>query len=229
MSIVEVLLLTKGNKTTGINVFRIPLGMDTQSNSKKDHEDPIEWVDLYGDYLLRFALMRVEGVSVAEDLVQEAFLAAIKSWKRFEGKSSVKTWLTGILKYKILDHYRKRGRETNFTELSSFYEKEEEQHFAIEKHWALDGEFSPNQWKPEQWSHVDQSEFMRQFLDCSEKLPKKVKQVFIMREVDGLESREIMERLEISQQNLWTILHRARMALRKCLESKGVSLFDSRN
>jgi len=196
---------------------------NSPSESKKAKVDPLEWVDQYGDYLMRFAMMRVNNASVAEDLVQETFLAAIKAWDRFEGKSTVKTWLTGILKFKVLDHYRKSGRETSFTQLTSFYEEEEGKHFGDNHHWTREGEFSPANWKPEQWEHMDQDEFMRQFLACSEQLPEKVKQVFFLREVDGVESKDIIEQLGITPQNLWTILHRARMSLRRCLESKGVS------
>ena len=65
------------------------------------------WVDDYGDSLFHFALARVKDKDIAEDLVQETFLAAVKSQERFQGRSSEKTWLFGILKHKVIDHYRK--------------------------------------------------------------------------------------------------------------------------
>ncbi len=74
-------------------------------------DDPASWVDTYGDFLYRFALFRVKVPPVAEDLVQETFLAALKSRYNFQGRSSTRTWLIAILKHKIVDHIRKRIRE----------------------------------------------------------------------------------------------------------------------
>lgn len=179
--------------------------------------DPSSWVDAYGDYLYRYAVTRVSSPTVAEDLVQETFLAGIKSLKNFGGRSTLKTWLTGILKFKIMDHYRNSSREKTFTQLSSFYEDEEQNHFGENGHW-LGGDYSPAGWSPEQWEKMDRQEFMNQFLRCSKKLPPKVRQVYLMREIDGIDSKDIVEQLDITPQNLWTILHRARMALRKCLQ-----------
>ena len=65
-----------------------------------------EWVDQYGDSLFRYALSRIRNREVAEDLVQETFLAALQSYDQFQGKSTVLTWLTGILRHKVVDHQR---------------------------------------------------------------------------------------------------------------------------
>lgn len=191
--------------------------MDASKPDNTDSLDPSTWLESYGDYLYRYAVMRVNNPSVAEDLVQETFLAGIKSLKNFGGRSTLKTWLTGILKFKVMDYYRKSSREKTFTQLSSFFDDEEKEHFGEDGHW-LNGDFSPAEWSAEQWENVDRKEFMAQFLSCSDKLPKKIKQVYLMREVDGIDSKEIVEQLGITPQNLWTILHRARMALRKCLQ-----------
>tara|TARA_B100001123_G_C15227661_1_gene993834 strand:- start:846 stop:1451 length:606 start_codon:yes stop_codon:yes gene_type:complete len=191
--------------------------LEPASQNPSDSLDPSTWVEAYGDYLWRFALMRVNNPSVAEDLVQETFLAGIKSLKNFGGRSTLKTWLTGILKFKVMDYYRKSTREKSFTQLSSFYDDEESEHFGEDGHW-LHGDFSPADWSAEQWENFDRQEFMNQLMACSEKLPPKIRQVYIMREIDGIESKDITEQLNITPQNLWTILHRARMALRKCLQ-----------
>src|ERR1700730_6705833 len=79
--------------------------------------DPESWVDDHGDCLYRYALLRVRRPEVAEDLVQETLYAAVRSYGNFQGKSSERTWLCGILKNKICDYFRKLGRETNFTDL----------------------------------------------------------------------------------------------------------------
>src|ERR1700677_2957127 len=81
--------------------------------------DPDAWVDEHGDCLYRYALVRVRTPEVAQDLVQEAFLAALRGWDKFGGRSSERSWLCGILKNKIVDYYRKLGRETSFTDMES--------------------------------------------------------------------------------------------------------------
>ena len=74
-----------------------------------DH--PETWVNEYGDFLYRFALSRVKDPSVAEDLVQETFLAALRARENFKGRSAGRTWLIAILKHKIVDYIRKKIRE----------------------------------------------------------------------------------------------------------------------
>ena len=106
-----------------------------------DSLDPSTWLELYGDYLYRYAVMRVNNPSVAEDLVQETFLAGIRSLKNFGGRSTLKTWLTGILKFKVMDYYRKSSREKTFTQLTSFFDDEEKEHFGEDGHWLNGGLF----------------------------------------------------------------------------------------
>ena len=78
------------------------------------------WVDDHGECLYRYALVRVRKPEVAEDLVQETFLAAVRGYEKFGGRSSERSWLVGILKNKIVDHFRKVGRETSFTDMNFF-------------------------------------------------------------------------------------------------------------
>ena len=90
--------------------------------------DPERWVEEHGDYLFKFALVRLRDTARAEDMVQETFLAVLKGGQSFAGRSAEKSWLTGILKHKLLDHYRKASRETSFTDLE-FYQDEESDRF----------------------------------------------------------------------------------------------------
>jgi RNA polymerase sigma-70 factor (ECF subfamily) len=180
--------------------------------------DPERWVDEYGDFLFKFALMRLRDPSVAEDAVQDTFLAALKGSQRFAGRSTERSWLAGILKNKIYDHYRKAGRETPFTDLE-FNTDEEKDRFIPD---ALNREvwnptLSPQQW-PNQVESLDNELFWKTYRDCSDKLPKKIAAAFNLREVDGIESKEVCAMLNISESNLWVMLHRARAALRGCLE-----------
>ena len=181
--------------------------------------DPERWVDLYGDYLFKFALMRLRDAARAEDAVQETFLAALKGGKTFAGRSAEKSWLVGILKNKICDHYRRASRETSFTDME-FYSDEDGDRF------VADGQFKDgwiHELGPQEWTSpgasLDSEAFWKTFHDCSSKLPKNVSAVFSLREVDGVESKEICALLNISENNLWVMLHRARMALRRCLET----------
>ena len=179
--------------------------------------DPERWVDEHGDYLFQFALSRLRDPVLAEDFVQEALLGALRSHGRFEGRSTERSWLTGILKNKILDHFRKAGRETSFTDLE-FYGEEEGRTFenqAFPDHW--NATLAPSEWT-DAGGALDREEFWRVFHSCSGKLPERTTRVFILREVDDMSSDEICATLGISPNNLWVMLHRARLALRRCLE-----------
>jgi len=181
--------------------------------------DPDRWVEDHGDYLFKFALARLRDLTRAEDLVQETFLAALKSRQNFEGRSAERSWLAGILKHKILDHFRKAGRETVFTDLQ-FYVDEESERFVPDGPFAgaWIHEAGPTEWDSPGAS-LDKEAFWKAFADCNSKLPKNVATVFTLREVDGVESREICALLNISENNLWVMLHRARMALRRCIDT----------
>ena len=181
--------------------------------------DPERWVELHGDYLFKYAILRLRDATQAEDAVQETFLAALKGGKNFAGRLAEKSWLVGILKNKICDHYRKASRETPFTDLE-FYADEESGRFVADgvRQGSWIHELGPREW-PNPGESLDQEQFWRTYRDCSGKLPKKVATVFNLREVDGIESKEICALLNISENNLWVMLHRARMALRRCLET----------
>ena len=186
--------------------------------------DPERWVEEYGDYLFKYAIVRLRDATKAEDMVQETFLAALKGRHKFEGRSAEKSWLAGILKHKVLDHYRKASRETSFTDLE-FYQDEESDRFIpdglFQGGWRHDAgrELGPMEWSSDPGASLDSQAFWQTFHDCSSKMPKNVAAVFTMREVEGVESKEICRTLNISENNLWVMLHRARMALRRCLET----------
>jgi RNA polymerase sigma-70 factor (ECF subfamily) len=178
--------------------------------------DPDRWVDEHGDCLYRFALMRVRKEEVAEDLVQETLLVAVRTQERFGGRSSERSWLVGILKNKICDHFRKLGRETSFTDLE-FLHDEQEDRFGAEDHWIH--KHAPSEWKPEGEEAMKRAEFWQALQAGLALLPERVAAVFTMREVDDIPSKEICATLQITEANLWVMLHRARMALRAHLES----------
>lgn len=184
--------------------------------------DPTRWVDDHGDCLYRYALVRVRKPEVAEDLVQDALLAAVRAQDRFAGRSAERSWLVGILKNKIVDHYRKLGRETNFTDLE-FLSDELPQKFE-DGFWNHD--LGPREWRPESDEVMHKGEFWQTMQSCLGKLPERVGNVFMLREMEDVSGKEICKMLGISESNLWVMLHRARMALRECLE---MNWFDRKN
>src|SRR5690349_15949298 len=159
--------------------------------------DPERWVELYGDYLFKFALVRLRDAARAEDAVQETFLAALKGGQTFAGKSAEKSWLVGILKNKIYDYFRKASRETSFTDLE-FYADEESDRFVADGlgqgGWIH--ELGPKDW-PEPGVKLDNEAFWKAYRECAAKLPKNVATVFHLRQVDDVESKEICRMLNI--------------------------------
>jgi len=174
-------------------------------------------INTYRSYLLRVAQLQLRDHALAEDVVQETLVAALAG-SGFSGKSSLKTWLTGILKHKIVDAIRRKQREP--LAIASFGNIENE--LGIDDFDALFTERGAWDSPPADWGDPEQSLNRRQFMDvmdfCLEKLPPNTARVFMMREVMELETDEICKELTITANNLWVILYRARMALRQCLE-----------
>jgi RNA polymerase sigma-70 factor (ECF subfamily) len=170
-------------------------------------------LETHRGYLLRVARLQLRDEALAEDVVQETMLAALGG-SGFSGKSSLKTWLTGILKHKIVDAIRRKSREPAFASL--------EEETQIEDFDALFDDAGHWENPPADWGDPESQLSRAQFFDimqfCLEKLPPNTARVFMMREVMELESNEICKELSITSTNLWVILYRARMALRQCLE-----------
>ena len=182
-------------------------------------EDPESWVDQYGDFLYRFSLSRTKDPSIAEDLVQETFLAALKARKNFQGRSSARTWLIAILKHKIVDHIRKQIREQTSDKVESIFSAAAndpaDTSFNDEGDWRI----RPSKWATDPMKLYEQKEFMDVLYHCLGGLPKRQAEAFMMREIDGFSTEEICKVLNISATNSWVILYRARMWLRQCLEN----------
>jgi RNA polymerase sigma-70 factor (ECF subfamily) len=183
--------------------------------------DPSAWIDQHGDYLFRFALTRLRNQTIAEDLVQETLLSALRSMESFAGQSSERTWLVSILKHKIFDHYRKSSKEKRIEDVESLhYEKENLFRTTGEwvGHWTEEG--APVTWKANPEMLFENKRFWKSIAGCLSDLPERTAQVFVLREMDGLGTEEICRTLNITTSNLWVMLHRARMQLRRCLELK---------
>ena len=176
------------------------------------------WVDDYGDSLFHFALTRVKNKEIAEDLVQETFLAAVKSQDRFKGRSSEKTWLFGILKHKVIDHYRKNKSTYRFHDLVDDPNNIDTL-FNAKGGWQT----RPAHWRTNPGKAHETKEFLDHFYRCLSDLPQRSADAFVYREIEGWSTEEICSKLDITANNCWVLLYRARMLLRKCLEWVGFS------
>jgi RNA polymerase sigma-70 factor, ECF subfamily len=187
---------------------------------RQSASDPLEWFELYGDYLFAYARRRVRNETAAEDLVQETFLAALSANGSFVGNSSEKTWLTGILKHKIYDYFGKNSRQAELTPEESDFSGYD---YLFDRGGEWDGHWN-DKYAPVDWDNasplrrVEEGEFQTVFSVCLTGLPERIANAFVMREVDGLTSSEICVVLTISTSNYWTMMHRARLHLRRCLE-----------
>ena len=169
----------------------------------------------YRPYLLRYALVQLRDPQLAADVVQETLLAALDG-AVFSGKSSRKTWLTGILKHKIIDVLRRQARERSLTDSDDASEAE-----AVDALFANDGHWRqfPADWGDPEKSFVDKK-FREVFEMCARVMPIRLARAFTLREVMELSTDEICKELAVTPTNLWVMLHRARLLLRECIEIK---------
>jgi RNA polymerase sigma-70 factor, ECF subfamily len=175
------------------------------------NKNPIQWFEQYGDYLFAFAMSRLHNEMLAEDLVQETLLAALQSSPKSSNEASEKTWLTAILKHKIIDYYRHASRQATFVS-----DHIEDDFFDESGAWSE----SPSDWETTPESLFEQKEFQMILQECLAELPKNLAAVFTLREIEGLECREICEVLNLSPNNLWVMLYRARLQLRRAIERR---------
>jgi RNA polymerase sigma-70 factor (ECF subfamily) len=181
--------------------------------SDSSRSDPAAWVDLHGDGLYRYALLRVRDRELAEELVQETFLAALRGRAQFAGRSSERTWLIGILRRKVADHFRSAGR-SGLAPGDDMPDGSSQQWFDRNGHWR-----DPVlRWPGDAARTLEKREFWDVLDGCLSKLSHSLLAAFCLRELEGIESAEICKILNVTASNLWTQLHRARMLLRVCLE-----------
>ena len=168
-------------------------------------------VEALRPYLLRYASLQLRNADAAEDAVQETLVAALAAEASYEGRAALRTWLTGILKHKIIDALRRAQRETPL----------EPEESPAEFDGLFDGRGHWNE-HPSPWEDPDGALHQKQFLAaleaCLKGLPARTSQVFLMREHLGLETTEICKELGLTSTYCWVLLYRAHMALRECLE-----------
>ena len=173
---------------------------------------PTEWVDAHADYLFNFALGQVRDAGTAEDLVQETFLSALKAQDRFAGQSSVRTWLVGILRHKIYDHLRRTCRErAHRVEVPVGQTEDGSWEDAVM--WLHD--VAAESQSPSR--RLELAEFRANLERALGQLPPRIAQVFQLYAIEERPNAEVCSRLNITESNLWVMLHRARKQLREHL------------
>ena len=189
--------------------------MNARKSDTANIDNPETWVDEYGDFLYRYALSRVKDPSVAEDLVQETFLAALRARENFKGRSTARTWLIAILKHKIVDYIRKKIREPSSDKIETLSDLADSD-FNDKGEWQI----RPSKWAINPGKIYEQKEFLDVLYRCLAELPERLAEAFMLREMDGLSTEEVCKVLDITATNSWVMLYRARMSLRGCLENK---------
>jgi RNA polymerase sigma-70 factor (ECF subfamily) len=179
--------------------------MESQNSYRRE-------VESQRDYLVRYASIQLRDAQCVQDVVQETLLAALTGEANFAGRSNFRTWLTGILKHKIVDAIRRASRETLVSGDAEGDGSEFDALFEANGHWVE---------HPATWNDPDASLQQQQFFavleECIKKLPPKTAQVFLMRELLGAETGEICKDLLITPTNCGVMLYRARMALQLCV------------
>lgn len=177
----------------------------------------LQWLDEHGDMLYAFALRRLRDPHLAEEAVQNTLLAALEGADRFAGQSSVRTWLTGILKFKIIDVLREQQHWQQApldAELANSVG--EDDLFADDGHWA----HAPVDWRDP--SRELDNKQLRALIDaCIARLPRRMAQLFWLRELNDEPAESVCSSLGISSANLYQLLFRARQTLRVCLSEGG--------
>ncbi|HZM34342.1 MAG TPA: sigma-70 family RNA polymerase sigma factor [Burkholderiales bacterium] len=176
-------------------------------------EDFRRRVEAERGYLLRYAALQLRDRHAAEDAVQETLLAALTGESGFAGRSNLRTWLTGILKHKIIDAIRRASRDG----AAAAGEEDanlDEVVFNPRGHWAT----AQPAW-PDPDASLEQAQFFAVLEECLARLPAKTAQAFMMREHLGLETADICKELGVTPTHCWVLLYRARMSLRECLQA----------
>ena len=188
--------------------------------SPTNNEKIAELFRNYSDYLYNYAITRVNDTHFAEDLVQETFISALKGYDSFQSKSKESTWLIAILKNKIIDHYRKKSKlyfQESLDEMQIM-----DDFFNRKGSWQTDQR--PSKGDMDTDKAIEQQEFYEILQQCLIRLNDIQRMTFVMKHLDDEDTDEICKELGITATNYWVIIHRAKLQLRKCMETNWVKL-----
>jgi RNA polymerase sigma-70 factor (ECF subfamily) len=182
--------------------------------------NPHKWVEAYADYLYNYANARINDEEQAKDLVQETFLAALEKVNSFEGKSSERTWLTAILRNKVIDVYRKKSSRLLNADVEKAEEEQADFFEPEDGHWTP--ERAPREFGIEHHDPVVSKEFNSILQKCMQKLPALWMSVFTMKHMDDQATDIICTELKLTSANFWVIIHRTKLNLRACLQKNWI-------
>ena len=182
--------------------------------------DPHQWVNLHADYLYSYAISRINDEEQARDLVQETFLAALQKVDKFEGRSSERTWLTAILRNKIVDVYRKNASGLRNKDVNEAEERQADFFDEADGHW--NAERAPKEFGIDNYDPLVNKEFNQILQQCMQKLPALWLSVFTMKHIDEEATDIICAELKVTSANFWVIIHRTKLNLRACLQKNWI-------
>ncbi len=174
--------------------------------------DPAGWLERHGDYLFRYAVGRVRRGDAAEELVQDTLLAAWRGRAGFRRQASERSWLTAILKRKVIDWLRQAVRDRQRADESA--DEWGDKLFTARGSWKS----GPGEWAsdtPE--AGVERDEFWAAVAGCTRKLPTRLRDVFVLWHLEEQSSDEVCRAAGVKTNNLWVMLHRARLRMWRCL------------
>jgi len=173
--------------------------------------NPEKWIDNYADYLYNYTIVRVNDHIAAQEIVSETLLSAWRARRNYKGKAAERTWLTAILKRKIIDYYRKVNSAKGQAEVSMSYPSPE-----MEGDWIEENIADSQNRNAE--DILENEELRLAILKCLKQLPKKQAEIFRMKTIEGIDTKTICKEHQITPSNLWVIIHRARKSMSACLE-----------
>ncbi|WP_462266795.1 sigma-70 family RNA polymerase sigma factor [Mucilaginibacter sp.] len=182
-----------------------------------DDLNPLGWVQAHADYLYAYACTRLNDEEQARDAVQETFLAALEAMGNYQYKSSERTWLTAILKHKIIDVYRKKSASLIKGAVAAIDLQEPQDFFdKADGHWS-------QLHRPQPFNYIEddaltRKEFTLVLQRCLQKLPALWAATFTLKHIDDEETEIICRELKLTAANFWVIMHRAKLNLRACLQ-----------
>jgi RNA polymerase sigma-70 factor (ECF subfamily) len=188
--------------------------------SEKNKAEITSLFNQHADYLFNYTITRVNDQHVAEELVQETFISAFKSYDSFQQKSKASTWLIAILKNKIIDHYRKKLREYKKESLDQINESGD--FFTDKGKWKKDQR--PHEWNVDSVQQIEKEEFYMTLHYCLQRLNEIQRIAFVMKHLEDVDTTEICKELDITTSNYWVIIHRAKLQLRKCMETNWIQI-----
>jgi len=176
----------------------------------RDEQAFEQLIRMYQSALVRVALMYVSTRAVAEDVVQESWLAVLNGIDRFEGRSSLKTWIFRIVANRAKTRGQREARSRPFSSL--------EPEASVDPDHFVDGQWSapPASWPEEQ---LLAAETLRVVGNAIESLPPNQRAVITLRDIQGWSAEEVRNALELSETNERVLLHRARTKVRTALEA----------